>query len=114
MLNPHPKLILIMISRNKIEEFCTDNDIEIQFISHQDNAIIGLSTCFSEFKVVYSYLKIIERLKQEMSMEEAIEFFEFNIENSFTGNSTPVIIRDDIDWSEYDPAAKKVHIVSKR
>ena len=47
-------------------------------------------------------------------MEEAIEFFEFNIENSFTGNSTPVIIRDDIDWSEYDPAAKKVHIVSKR
>lgn len=91
-----------MIPRKKIEKFCIDNDIEVQFINHQDNAIIGLSTCFSEFKVVYSYLKIIETLKQDMPMEEAIEFFEFNIENSFTGNNTPVIIRDEIDWNEFE------------
>lgn len=90
-----------MISRKKIENFCADNDVEVQFIINHDNAIIGLSTCFCEFKVVYSYLKIIENLGQDMTMEEAIEFFDFNIGNSFQGENPPIILRDDMDWSEY-------------
>ena len=91
-----------MITRKKIEDFCKQNDIEVKFISNHDNAIIGLSTCFSEYKVVYSYLKLIENLKQDMTLEDAIEFFEFNIENSYGGNNPPVIIRDEMDWGDYE------------
>jgi len=52
-----------------------------------DNAIIGLS---NDDRVIYSVDKILEILMKDMSHEEAIEYFEFNIESAYVGDKTPI------------------------
>ena len=55
-----------------------------------DEAIIGVS---SKEIVVYSIQKIVEILMAEgLSDEEALEFFEYNIEGSYVGEKTPIYI----------------------
>jgi hypothetical protein len=37
--------------------------------------------------------KYLEILAQDMSMDEAIEFFDFNVLGAWVGDSTPIFIR---------------------
>jgi hypothetical protein len=39
---------------------------------------------------VYDTIKIIEILNQEMSYEDAVDWYEVNIEGSYMGDKTPV------------------------
>lgn len=55
-----------------------------------DDAIIGVS---SDIRVVYSLDKIIEILQKDMSEEEAVEFFYFNIESAYVGDKTPLYVK---------------------
>ena len=58
-----------------------------------NEAIIGVS---SKEIVVYSIQKIVEILMAEgLSDEEALEFFEYNIEGAYMGEKTPIYI-----WTE--------------
>lgn len=53
-----------------------------------DEAILGVS---SKEIVIYSIPKILEILQKDgMDEEEALEFFEFNIEGSYVGEKTPI------------------------
>ncbi len=107
----YSKLVVILCSkgltmRKMIERYCEENGIEdVLFFDGQDTAIMGLSTCFQYTKVIYSYKKMLKNLEKHMTFEEAVEFFEFNVRGSYVGDNTPVIMQDDIDWSEY--GAKK-------
>jgi hypothetical protein len=47
-----------------------------------DDAIIGVS---SDIRIVYSLDKIIEILQKDMTEDEAVEFFYFNIESAYVG-----------------------------
>lgn len=55
-----------------------------------DDAIIGY---WSEGRLVYSVDKVIDILMEDMTEEEAIEFFEFNIECAYIGEQTPIFIK---------------------
>ena len=56
-----------------------------------DDAIIGV---WSEGRLVYSVDKVIEILMaQDMTLNEAIEFYEFNIECAYVGERTPIFIK---------------------
>lgn len=55
-----------------------------------DDAIIGV---WSEGRLVYSVDKVIEILMMDMTEEEAIEFYEFNIECAYVGEQTPIFIK---------------------
>lgn len=55
-----------------------------------DDAIIGV---WSEERLVYSVDKVIEILMNDMTEEEAIEFYEFNIECAYVGEKTPIFIK---------------------
>ena len=56
-----------------------------------DDAIIGV---WSEGRLVYSVDKVIEILmSQDMSYQEAVEFYEFNIECAYFGERTPIFIK---------------------
>jgi hypothetical protein len=44
----------------------------------------------------------ILRLNDGMSEEEALEYFEFNIEGAYIGIDTPVLVFTDPDWKERD------------
>ena len=59
-----------------------------------DEAVIGIDD--KTMRVIYSVTKCIEILMTEMdmSMEEAVEFFEFNVKGSELGEKTPIWCED--------------------
>ena len=68
-------------------------DEELMTASGLDDAIIGVGVrCGQPPIVVYSVDRVIEILmaRDGMTNDEAIKFFEFNIEGAWTGVTTPV------------------------
>lgn len=67
-------------------------------IDGHDKAIVGQACIWTnqskEHVLVYSGDKIVEGLieRDGMSMEEAIEYIEFNIEGAYMGPDTPVVM----------------------
>ena len=53
-----------------------------------NEAIIAVEP--SSMRLIYSISKCIEILREDMSHEEAIEHFEFNVQNSYVGEKTPI------------------------
>ena len=45
-------------------------------------------------RLVYSIRGIIECLMADMSEEEALEFFDFNIGSAYVGEKTPIYVDD--------------------
>jgi len=67
-------------------------------IAGHDDATAGQACIWTnqtrEHVLVYSGEKIVEGLMQRdgMSMEEALEYIEFNIEGAYMGPDTPVVM----------------------
>jgi hypothetical protein len=59
-----------------------------------DSAIIGLAQRIGMDVVCYDKEKVLELLcvKEEMTYEDAIEHFEYNIIGSWVGDTTPVFL----------------------
>jgi hypothetical protein len=80
---------------NVREELAEDWDTELLFLSEEefDEAIIGVSERIGDEPVVaYDTTKIVEILSRSMTVDEAYEYFEFNILGSYVGQKTPVFI----------------------
>ena len=60
-----------------------------------DDAVIG--TCYNTGRIVYAIERMLVILmdRDDMSMEEAIEFFDFNIAGAYVGEMTPMYV-----WTE--------------
>jgi len=71
-----------------------DLDYEgLLFADGFDDAIIGVAERIGmEPVVAYSTHKIIEILSRDMTEDEAVEYFEFNILGAYVGERTPVFI----------------------
>jgi hypothetical protein len=56
-----------------------------------DDAVIGVEIA-DPMRLVYSVTTVIETLvtRDEMSVEDAIEHFEFNIRGAYVGEQTPI------------------------
>jgi hypothetical protein len=69
------------------------------------DAIVGLARrCGQPTLVAYSIRKAIQVLmKDGMSYEDAIEYFEFNVVGAWVGPHTPIWI-DDLDDEDFDAA----------
>ena len=58
-----------------------------------NDAITGMCLQFGQLPVVaYDYEKCIQILMKDMSRDDALEYFEFNIINAYMGLNTPVFI----------------------
>ena len=58
-----------------------------------DDAILGVAERIGmEAVVAYSTAKIIEILARDMTEDEAVEYFEFNILGAYMGERTPVFV----------------------
>jgi hypothetical protein len=69
--------------------------LELTTASGLDDAIIGVGyRCGQPPVVVYSVERVIEILmtRDGMSNDEAIEFFEYNIEDAWMGNTAPLFM----------------------
>lgn len=85
-----------MTNKEKIEELIGD-DQEMLFWDGLDDAIIGF--CDKTMRCIYSVTKIQEELvKQGMTEDEAVEFYEYNIACSYIGDKTPIMCNDGISY----------------
>lgn len=63
-----------------------------------DEAVIGVE--IPSMRLIYSVKKVIETLitEDEMSLEDAMEHYEFNIRGSYVGELTPIWCDDMYLW----------------
>lgn len=73
-----------------LEEF--DFDEEAQIVDGFDDCIIGKD--YKEGKAVYGIERMIEKMmiRDGMTMEMAIEFFDHNIGSAYVGELTPIYV----------------------
>jgi hypothetical protein len=57
-----------------------------------DKAIVGVVHRMDTMAICYDKNKVIEILMEDMSYEDAIEYFEFNIAGAWVGESTPFFL----------------------
>ncbi len=57
-----------------------------------DEAIIGIDE--NSMRLIYSVSKCIEVLMRDMSEEDAIEHFSFNVSGGYVGDKTPIWCAD--------------------
>jgi hypothetical protein len=80
--------------REQIELIAEESDIPLLFIDGHDNAIIGLARSFNTTSVLYDKKIVIKNLMEDMTEEEAEEYFEFNIVGAYVGEYTPTFMDD--------------------
>ena len=57
-----------------------------------DNAIIGVEE--NSMRLIYSVSKCIEILSKDMSEEDALDHFYYNVSGSYMGDKTPIWSQD--------------------
>lgn len=83
--------------REALEDFANESGFQLLFAEGHDNAIVGLGRQFNKYAVIYNENIIIENLCNDMSYEDAVEFFEFNIAGAYLGESTPIFLSLDLE-----------------
>ena len=77
---------------NKILEYFSDATTFV-VVDGVDEAIIGLEQ--QQMKLVYSVPKCIEILAKDMDIDDAVDYFEYNVRGSL-GADSPLFV--DTDW----------------
>ena len=77
-----------------MKEMCLQANEEAMFADGLDESILGIDT---KGRVVYSVNKIVETFMERdgMTNEEAIEFFDFNVDGAYVGEYTPIYIYEE-------------------
>ena len=78
-----------------IDAYCAiDEEQKFLFMDGFDDAIAGVIESFgSVYKVCYDKNKVLDILmKDGMTYEEAVEWYEYNIIGAFVGEQTPVFL----------------------
>lgn len=70
---------------------------DFYYIEDFDDAIIGIS----KNKLVYSKKCIIDILMDTMTPENAVKYYNENVENGYYGEKTPIFVDDDIQFYIY-------------
>ena len=77
------------MERNMLNEFAEGAIILDNF----DDCIVGISEQFGEGnRIVYSKDMIIKKLCEEMSEEEALEYYDYNILGGYFGEQNPIFL----------------------
>jgi len=76
---------------SEIRQYLADLDPDLLLADGFDDALLGYVQRFNQTVALYDRAKCIEILmkRDEMSDEDAEEFFEFNVVGAFVGDYTP-------------------------
>ncbi len=82
------------MDNERLREMIAEYNEDAMIANGLDDAIIGMACrCGSEPVVAYDTNKVIASfVKEGMTEEEALEFFEFNVLGAYVGPSTPVYV----------------------
>jgi hypothetical protein len=75
-------------------------DPELLYADGYDDCILGMTFREEVPVVLYSENQVIENLAQQMPLDEAVEYFDFNIKGAYVGDRTPVFLED--YWNKDD------------
>lgn len=80
--------------RRRCIDVAADGD-GLLFAEGYDDAIVGIGDRNGEEIVVYDAVKVIRilRRRDRMSLDEAEEFFSFNVAGAWVGDRTPLFLR---------------------
>ena len=80
-----------------IREALEEQNPDALFADGHDNALLGIAYRFGlEPLACYSYEKVLDNLcAMGMTLEEAEEFYSFNIEGAWMGDGTPIFVATD-------------------
>lgn len=72
-----------------------DNYPEVEFLKADgfDDAVIGFEN--NSERLIYSVSKCLDILNKDMSEEDAIDYFYFNVSGAYVGEKTPIWCEDD-------------------
>lgn len=77
-----------------LEEILNDySEEELLIADGFDEAVIGIDE--NSMRLIYSISKCIKILCRDMSEEDALEYFSFNVSGAYVGEKTPIWCRDD-------------------
>jgi hypothetical protein len=80
----------------ELDSIVTDmiaSDEKVMMATGLEDAFIGIGRQFSNSPfAIYDREKCIDILMKDMSNEEAEEYFEYNVQGSWVGESTPVFV----------------------
>jgi hypothetical protein len=68
-----------------------DDDTFLKIDGH-DSAVIGVD--LKSMRLIYSTSQIIKNLMNDMSENDAVEFYEYNIACAHLGDLTPILCED--------------------
>ena len=84
---------------DQVDEFADGVEEELLFLGEHDErkrfepAILGIAHRFGMQPIVtYDYRKVIDIFAEDMSHEEAQEYFDFNVIGAWVGEGTPIFI----------------------
>jgi hypothetical protein len=73
-------------------ELCLAPDEEITLADGFEDAFIGIARKFNHPFAVYDRAKCIKTLVKDMTLEDAEEYFQYNVEGAYVGEQTPAFI----------------------
>lgn len=91
------------------KSFIIEEDDNIMIMPEFNDCLIGICERFGMNPVAaYDYDKIIEKLQDDLSYEDAVEHFQYNIIGAWVGDGTPVFVsfRDLYEYNNDDQLIK--------
>jgi hypothetical protein len=84
------------MSPNEIKENISEQNEEALFADGFEDALIGPAQQFTKVVAAYDYEKCIKILmdRDDMSRDDAEEFFSFNVTGAYVGEHTPIFVSD--------------------
>lgn len=82
------------MNRKQIEEYIElyNPELEILLADGLDEAFIGIGQQFNKFFAIYDRFKCVEILAKDMTLEDAEEYFDYNVVGAYVGENTPVFV----------------------
>ena len=84
----------IMITRKLLDSYVDENypDEDILIPDGLEEAFVGIATQFNKPIAIFDAKKCIDILSRDMSYEQAVEYFSYNVQGAYVGESTPAFL----------------------
>ena len=77
--------------KEKVEDMLGEDE-NVLLVDGFDDAFIGIGRQFGKPFAIYERSKCIDILKEDMSEDEAEEYFQYNVEGAWVGENTPIFL----------------------
>jgi len=80
-------------------------DPRILLADGYNDCLVGVTLRGQEWVALYDASRIVEKLALDMDYEDAMEYFDFNIQGAYLGEKTPIFISMDQDIDDPEDSA---------